>query len=170
MSEDKPIRRKLLRWISWGCGASLLIVLALVTYAFNGNLFDNTVLDPVMKHEMLSTAREWGRLAPLPDSAENFVIESSGSMFTRTFEASFHAPSADIENWLEASPGTQNPVPVEEEAPEDEPVGRNSLTESKVLDKSGVWYYDIKPAGGAAFAGVWVDVARELVRFKVYWS
>src|SRR5436853_7285397 len=53
----------------------------------------------------------WGRLAPFPISAQQLSITTHGTMFTRAFRASFIAPAADIERWLQQSPGTCEVLP-----------------------------------------------------------
>ena len=93
---------------------------------------------------------EWGRLAPLPGSASEFTMMTGGSMFTREFRASFAAPAADIERWLEESPGTRAVRPT---AP-----------------TTGVRHFEIAPGGGAQHAEVNVDDLRNRVSIFVYWS
>ena len=64
-----------------------------------------------VKKEMLGAVMEWGRLAHPPASAINFTIKEEGNMFSRSFRASFIAPTADVEQWLRDSPGTRDVVP-----------------------------------------------------------
>ena len=92
---------------------------------------------------------EWGRLAPFPASAGTVPTTTGGNAFTRSFRASFRAPAADIERWLQASPGTR-------EATEGIKAGRR--------------HYEIRPGGSAASAEVDVDDARHEVSVYVYWS
>lgn len=102
------------------------------------------------KREMLRVTLVWGRLAPLPASAEHFTIAKEGSMFSRAFRASFSAPIADVERWLRESPGTRDVTPE-----------RPSPTVRRFL---------ISPGAGAQHAEVTVDESAGTVRIYVYWS
>ena len=93
---------------------------------------------------------EWGRLAPFPESAQVSFISTSGGMFTRGFRVSFTAPAADIERWLQQSPGTRDAIP-------DVPA-------------PGVRHFQIDPGGGAQGAEVSVDDKSHRVSIRVYWS
>ena len=92
----------------------------------------------------------WGRLAPFPASAQQIAVTTQGNMFTRGFRASFVASAADIEQWLQQSPGTREASP---ESP-----------------SSGLRVFHIKPGGGARFAEVAVDDHVHCVSVHVYWS
>ena len=93
---------------------------------------------------------EWGRLAPFPASAEQFSITTHGNMFTREFRASFMASPAEIERWLQESPGTRQTLPT--------------------TPSPGVRKFEIKPGGGAQFAEVSVDDVKHQVFIVVSWS
>jgi hypothetical protein len=105
---------------------------------------------PLNHASAIETAREWGRLDPFPSSAQRLTVETLGSIFTREFRISFVAPPEDIETWLKSSPGTRDAV-VTTPAP-------------------GVRRFAIRPGGGAEFAEVTVDDARQSVSIRVYWS
>jgi hypothetical protein len=83
-----------------------------------------------------------------------FITRSSisvqGSMFTRAFRASFVAPSTDIEQWLQQSPGTREALPTS--------------------PSPGIRHFSIAPGGGAQHAEVTVDDRRHYVSIYVYWS
>lgn len=98
----------------------------------------------------LETTLEWGRLAPLPPSAQQFNLTRHGSIFTRGFRSSFVAPPEDIEEWLRTSSGTREAV-----------VTTPSL---------GVRHFQIKPGAGAEFAEVTADDSQHTVSIHVYWS
>jgi hypothetical protein len=100
--------------------------------------------------EMLPVLLNWGQLAPIPASAQNFAISRQGGMFTRAFRASFSAPTGDIEQSLRDSPGTRDIVP-ERPAPTTR-------------------HYLITPGGGAQHAEVNVDDGSGSVSIYVYWS
>jgi len=102
------------------------------------------------RHEMLRVTLSWGRLAPLPASAQNFAIAKEGSVFSRAFRASFSAPPADVDRWLRESPGTCDAVP-----------GRPSPTTR---------HYLISPGAGAQHAEVTVEDSSGVVQIYVYWS
>jgi hypothetical protein len=80
------------------------------------------------RDEMLRLTLIWGRLAPLPATAQNFTITEEGNMFTRSFRASFIAPVADVERWLRESPGTRAVAPE-----------RPSPTTRRLSDFAGRW-------------------------------
>jgi hypothetical protein len=92
----------------------------------------------------------WGRLAPFPGSAQQFRITTAGSPFTRAFRATFIAPPADLEQWLQQSPGTRRTTPT---------------TPSR-----GIRHFEITPGGGAQWAEVTVDDTNHRVSIYVYWS
>jgi len=102
------------------------------------------------RSEMLRLTLDWGRLAPLPESKQDFTIATEGGLFTRAFRTSFSAPMADVERWLHDSPGTRDVTPE-----------RPSPTSRKYL---------IVPGGGAEHAEVNVDESCGAVRIYVYWS
>jgi hypothetical protein len=93
---------------------------------------------------------EWGRLAPLPPSAQQLTVTTHGSMFSREFRTNFVAPPEDIEEWVQCSPGTREAV--------------------VTTPSPGVRHFQIKPGGGAEFAEVTVDDTQHSVSIRVYWS
>lgn len=58
----------------------------------------------------IRAALEFGRLAPLPASANHVEVKTSGNMFARVFWLRFSASSGDISTWLAASKGIANGV------------------------------------------------------------
>jgi len=102
------------------------------------------------RHEMLRVTLIWGRLAPLPATAQDFTITEEGNMFTRSFRASFTAPVADVERWLRDSPGTRDVAPE-----------RPSPSTRRFL---------ISPGDGAQHAEVTVDDSSGAVKIYVCWS
>lgn len=97
----------------------------------------------------LEAAREWARLDELPPSAAKIRAATSGGFFTRGFTITFHAPLADIDAWISASPGTAGVVPE---------------------ISGGKRKYRIDPGGGAQYAELEVDDAAETVKIRTYWS
>ncbi len=124
--------------------AVLVVVLGASFYSFNRQ--DN--VDSAIK-----ATREWGRLAPFPESASDLDVVTEGSMFTRAFRVTFQAPLDDIEQWIESSPG---------------------LEESTVeMIHTGTSKYVIEPGEGAAYAEVVITVLGDgmgLVEIYAYWS
>ncbi len=122
----------------------LAVVLGASFYLFNRQ--DNT-------DSAINAAREWGRLAPFPESASGLDVAAEGSAFTRAFRVTFQAPMDDIEQWMENSPG---------------------LKESRVeVVHAGASKYVIQPGGGAAYAEVVIMVLDDgmgLVEIYAYWS
>jgi hypothetical protein len=92
----------------------------------------------------------WGRLAAFPASAQQFSISIHGTTFTRAFRSSFIAAPADIEAWLQRSPGT-----------------RDALS---TRPSPNVRHFEIAPGGGAQHAEVTVDDSQHCVSIYVYWS
>lgn len=101
------------------------------------------------RRSAINATLEWGRLAPFPESAQNFVITPVGNMFTRSFRVSFSAPAGDINRWVDESPGLR----------ETQPVREGSLRK-----------YRIKPGSGAQYAEVVIDDSNHQVRVYVAWS
>jgi hypothetical protein len=99
---------------------------------------------------MIEATLEWGRLAPFPEDAEDFIIYTKGNMFTRTFQGNFTAPEVALKKWVEQSPGLQ-----------DAKVEVISNTQKK---------YVISPGGRAAYAEVIIDYKTGKVAFRAYWS
>jgi hypothetical protein len=71
-------------------------------------------------------------------------------MFTRTFRVSFDAPAAEIDRWLQQSPGTREAAPSS--------------------PSPGVRHFQIEPGEGASNAEVTVDDQAHSVLIYVYWS
>jgi hypothetical protein len=92
----------------------------------------------------------WGRFAPFPASARHVSFSTEGSMFTRGFRVTFTAPPAEIESWLQQSPGTHEATP-------------------ETLSPR-VRHFEITPGGGAEHAEVTVDDTDHEVSIYVYWS
>jgi hypothetical protein len=108
------------------------------------------LLNSWLQASAIDCTLEWGRLAPLPKSAQHIAIVTEGSMFTREFRVTFVAAPEDIEQWLQTSPGTREGV----------------LT----TPSPGVRNFQIKAGGGAEFAEVTVDDSLHRVWIHVYWS
>ena len=102
------------------------------------------------QRHMLGIVQVWGRLAPVPESAEGLKVATEGGMFTRAFRVSFSDSMPEIDRWLNESPGTHEAKP-ERPTP-------------------GTRRYLIRPGGGAQHAEVTIDDASGLVSIYVYWS
>ncbi len=97
---------------------------------------------------MLECTLEWARLAPIPESREQFAIATEGGPATRAFRTSFVLPDADLKDWVEASPGLRDAG----------------------VEMEGVKNYAIEPGGGAMYAEAVVDFDSGLVMVYTYWS
>lgn len=124
----------------------IFLILFLVLAAVIGK----PVRNKVETESMIKTTLEWGRLAPIPGSKSDFRISTEGGPFTRAFRSSFRLPKADLDKWIQASPGFSDAEKVE---------GNGSG------DK-----YVIKPGGGAQYAEVTIDRGNGFVEIYVYWS
>ena len=133
---------KIILWVLSVCTVAAIAAILLTQYVFTTET-DN-------EDEMLGTMQEWGRLAPLPDSASDLQISAEGSMFTRGFHARFYLPDADLAAWIEASPGLQD-------------------AQVQAQDHSSREYI-IEPGGGAQYAEAVIDFGSGLVRIYTYWS
>ena len=103
----------------------------------------------VNRQSAISVATAWGRLAPLPPSAQNVNVDVKGSMFTREFVITFDAAPSVIQQWIAASPGPST-------APQS--------------TAGAVTTYTIDPGGGAQFAEVTVDANTNRVVIHTFWS
>ncbi len=136
----KPRTKRILLWV----GCVLLIGIAWLGYFF----FSRN--SPRNQASAIDCTRIWGRLAPFPASAQQLSIDTEGSAFTRAFRSTFIAPPADIEQWLQQSPGTREALPT--------------------TPSPGVRHFEIAPGGGAQWAEVTVDDTNHRVSIYVYWS
>jgi hypothetical protein len=60
--------------------------------------------------EELRVAREWARLAPLPAVRTVCDAHAKGNAFTRSFRVVFVAPAAEVQRWVDDSPGLRGTV------------------------------------------------------------
>ena len=99
---------------------------------------------------MIDTSLTWGRLAEFPTSKKDFIIQTEGSMFTRSFRGSFTDTKDRVAQWLKDSPG---------------------VTEGRVESlEDGSTKYHLKMGGGAMAGEVIVSKDGENVNFYVCWS
>lgn len=124
---------------------ALLLIVFLSTISAAGYFF----IQSANYHTAIETTKEWARLNEFPENATNLTVDRDGSLFTVEFVVEFRAPLADIEKWLQESPGTTSVAPT-------------------VLD--GVRRYPINPGGGAQFAELEVNEKTGHVRIRTYWS
>ena len=139
----KPRTKRILLWV---CGVFFVGVCGAAWLGY-------TLFSPNSSRNRASAidcTLTWGRLAPFPASAQSFTISTTGNMFTRGFRSSFTAPAADIEQWLQQSPGTRG---IQPSSP-----------------SPGIRHFEIAPGGGAQFAEVTVDDTNHHVSIYVYWS
>ena len=101
------------------------------------------------RYKMVSITLEWGRLAPFPESAKDFSIETEGSMFTRSFRSHFKCTRTEFQKWADESPGLKNAH----------------------IEKNGsIEKHNIRPGGGAQGAWVKYDTTTGEVEVYVCWS
>ena len=144
--------KKWVRIASWGIGGTIgVLVIVLGIYLLlldTQNERDNRI--PARQTDMIQTTLEWARLAPFPQEAQNFNIQTEGSALTRTFKGSFSCSEDIIISWVEQSPGIQD-AEVE------------NISETKIR-------YIISPGGGANYAEVVIDYEMGKIEFRVSWS
>jgi hypothetical protein len=110
-------------------------------------LFGNA---PLFRGSAIKCTLEWGRLAPIPQTAGNVKITTEGSSFSRSFRLFFKAPDPDIEKWLHDSPGSSECQPS--------------------FPSPGIRHFEMKPGGGATQAELTVDDNQHTVAIYVAWS
>jgi len=130
-----------------------LCLFTLVTFvACSGNSQTNTnTLKPGSAdyESAWETAQEWARFSDLPTTADSIQIQTEGGAFSREFVIYFSAPPADIQRWLDESPGSKNVTPE---------------------INGGVRRYRIAPGGGAQSVVITVDENEQSVEIRTYWS
>lgn len=131
-----------------GLAISVAAYAAFNTIQFLAPSSDRDNQDPSAKASMLECTLEWARLAPIPESKEQFEITMEGGPATRAFRASFILPEAELKDWIEASPGLWDAG----------------------LETEGVQQYAIEPGGGAMYAEAVIDFESGLVKVYTYWS
>lgn len=104
---------------------------------------------PLNQPRVVQTVCLWARLEPLPHSAQNIVIDSSGELFDKRYFISFQASARDINLWLAASAGTASQL---DQQPQ-----------------TGDRHYIIQPRD-AASAEVTVLADQRTVKIKAAWS
>jgi len=127
----------------------LLLVLIGAGYVASGYFFSALVANNNNGAGAIETTKEWAQLSDFPVTASNVTVEAGGSVFTTEFTVEFDAPLADIETWLNESPGTKDVTPE---------VGGN------------IRKYSIEPGGGAQHAELELDEKSGHVKINVYWS
>lgn len=102
------------------------------------------------RQSAINCVLNWGRFAPFPASAEPVHVSTEGTAFSRAFRVTFHAPQADIDQWIKDSPGTRALSPQ--------------------IPSPGKRHFEIPPGGGAMHADATVDDAKHEVTIYVCWS
>ncbi|MEB3213438.1 MAG: hypothetical protein VKL39_18970 [Leptolyngbyaceae bacterium] len=103
---------------------------------------------PINQPRILQTVNLWARLAPLPTSANNIVVDSDGELFSKVYIVRFDAPAPDVEQWLQHSQGIIDETP-------------DPLDDGKL-------YYRIRPRD-ASFADVTIASDHQHVRVRGSW-
>lgn len=144
MAKDgKPRKKPVLRWFFIVGLVATLGITWFVQSVFSPD-------SPANRASAIRCTLEWGRLAPFPTSARELTTTIEGSAFTRSFRVNFVAPPAEIEQWLQQSPGTRSVTPK--------------------TPSPGIRNFEITPGGGAVWADVTVDDITHRVAVYVCWS
>ena len=134
----------------WIIGLCLVVVSLGAVAAIGGGwllFFDDS---PLNKASAIDATEEWARLAPLPLTKTDLVIQTSGSAFTRQFDVSFRDTPANIRAWLSACPGPTSISPT--------------------IDDSGWSIYRYEGGGGALAGEVRVSPLLDEVHIIATWS
>lgn len=141
----KSIKKIVLRTL-----LGLFIVLVLFIGLFVVPYFANIVM-PWDRAGAIETTLLWGGLADLPDNSSDVTVQTSGSMFTRTYTIEFDSDETEIKNWINKSKRLKNLKPVS--------------------DANGVMGFEIYPGEEGAVGGtVTVDKERNRVIIRMMWS
>ena len=84
---------------------SILAIVSSIVFVACETSNPRTALTEEQRKQAMDLTLAWGRLAPLPTSAQELTITTEGGMFTRSFRTHFKAPRADLETWIRISPG-----------------------------------------------------------------
>ena len=144
-SLNKSFQKETTNRFPFPLGCVLYPVLGLFVLGTAGYLY----LQNANYHSAIEATKEWAQLSDFPSSATNLSVKTQGSMFTREFTVEFNAPIADVEKWLNESPGTKGVTPA---------------IDGKIR------IYDIEPGGGAQHAELELDESTGRVRINTYWS
>ncbi|MEL6223961.1 MAG: hypothetical protein AAFR31_15110 [Cyanobacteria bacterium J06627_8] len=104
---------------------------------------------PINQPRIIQTVCLWARLAPLPTSANNIIVNSGGELFSKSYIVRFTSSESDIDQWLQRSQGTADEIPEQM--------------------KNGNLYYRIRPRD-ANFADVMLASDRKHVRIRGSWD
>lgn len=100
-------------------------------------------------HSAIESTEVWARAAPIESCDSKPEVESSGSMFTRTFIVAFSCEKTILEQWVIDSP---------------------SLRETNFTISNDSNRYVVTPGGGAAYAEVNINWTDNTVLIRVSWS
>lgn len=135
-------------WLLIGCCLSIFIFGIIVMIGAAWLLLSPN--SPINRPSVISSTKEWARLADFPATMSDFRIETGGSMFTREFQITFRDSPANIQRWLASSSGP--------------------ATTSPTTDPSGWLIYNYPAGGGASFSELRVSPSGDEVRIRTYWS
>jgi len=153
-----------------------LFLLAVYTEQMFDQANEIANINPVSIKRMKVESLQWGQLAPLPDSIQNFKIKQSGSSFTTTYDSSFWIPKKDLKKWMDASPGFKKAefegannekteelkkfypnMKIENPAPD--------IENQEMYEK--VYYLKAQPG---RYVRVYINFTKGLVHIKAVWS
>jgi hypothetical protein len=141
----KSIKKIILRTL-----LGLFFVLVLFIGLFVVPYFANIVM-PWDRAGAIETTLLWGGFADLPDNSSDVSVQTSGSMFTRTYKIEFDSNATEIKNWINKSKRLKDLKPSS--------------------DENGVMGFEIYPGEEGAIGGtVTVDKERNRVIIRMTWS
>lgn len=128
----------------------LFIILVLFIGLFVAPYLANVVM-PWDRAGAIETTLLWGGLADLPENSSDVSVQTSGSMFTRTFTIEFDSDESEIKDWIDKSKRLKDRKPSS--------------------DANGVMGFEIYPGEEGAMGGtVTIDKERNRVIIRMMWS
>jgi hypothetical protein len=107
-----------------------------------------------MRQAAIRGTLAYGRLPPLPPSAREVEVETSGSPFSRTFWLSFQADEPTLRAWLRRCPELQARAPGE---PLSYPRAHDAPRWFPPVSGAGTQTFEIPFNRDALYGTVWVD-------------
>ncbi|WP_305032691.1 hypothetical protein [Hymenobacter convexus] len=116
------------------------------------------------QNEAIRAALEYGRLAPLPDSATDVQVDTEGSMFSRTFWLCFKTNRTTIDKWVAKSSSLSKQPSVELSTADFPVIDAPSWFSPQIITRGKK--FDIPSNEDELYGTVWIDYASGTVYIK----